>query len=110
MEGPKLAPLERTLLEEACRLADRLDQLDDFLRGHGDGWLRFHARNEDGSIVQVVVDKALSESRQQALAFKALVAEMRTSARGRQEEPAKEASVLDELASRRVERRRIAGQ
>jgi hypothetical protein len=107
-EGPKLGPAERVLLEEACRIADRCDQLDDFLRGREGAWMRFHSRNEDASIVEVVIDKALGEARQQALALKGLVAELRAS-RGKGEEPKREASVLDDLARRREERRRAAG-
>lgn len=102
-------PLERVLLEEACRLADRCDQLDDFLRGREGAWMRFRARNEDGSIVEVVVDKALSEARQQASTLKALVAELRASRAGKKEEPKPEATRRDELAKRREERRRAAG-
>jgi hypothetical protein len=108
-EGPKLGPAERVLLEEACRIADRCDQLDDFLRGREDAWMRFHARNEDGSIVEVVVDKALSEARQQASTLKALLVELRASRAGKKDEPKPEATRRDELAKRREERRRAAG-
>jgi hypothetical protein len=107
-EGPKLGPAERVLLEEACRIADRCDQLDDFLRGHEGAWMRFHSRNEDGSIVEVVVDKALGEARQQASTLKALIAELRASRAGKKEEPKPEASRRDELGKRREERRRRA--
>jgi sRNA-binding protein len=71
--------------------------------------MRFHARNEDGSIVEVVVDKALGEARQQASTLKALVAELRASRAGKKEEPKPEATRRDELAKRREERRRAAG-
>jgi hypothetical protein len=96
------------LLEEACRLADRLDRLDDFLTGRGDVWLRFHARNEDGSVVRVVVDRALSEARQQADTLRGIVADLvkRQGAKA-SEEP--EASGFDEITRRREERRRAAG-
>lgn len=77
MNGDSLPPAQRVLLEEACRIADRLDTLDDFLDGRRDSWMKFHARNEDGSIVEVVVDKALGEARQQATALKQLIAELR---------------------------------
>jgi hypothetical protein len=107
-DGP-LTGGERVLLEEACRLTDRLDQLDDFLRGHEGAWMRFHARNEDGSIVEVVVDKALAEARQQASTLKALIVELRASRAGKKEEPKPEATRRDELAKRREERRRAAG-
>jgi hypothetical protein len=102
------SPAELVLLEEACRLADRLDRLDDFLCGRQDAWLRFHARNEDGTIVRVVVDRALSEARQQADTLRSIVADLLKKAGGRvSEEPAKE-SILDELARRRTDRQQAA--
>jgi hypothetical protein len=103
-----LSPTERVLLEEACRIVDRCDRLDAFLRGREEAWLTFRDRNDDGSVVEVVVDKALSESRQQTLALKALVAELRAS-RGKAAEPKPEASRRDELAKRREERRKAQG-
>ena len=78
-DGPELRPAEQVLLEEACRSADRLDRLDRMLRGDEDAWIRFHSINEDGSIVQVVINNLLSEARQQQVAMKALLAELRTS-------------------------------
>jgi hypothetical protein len=99
--GDNLDPAKKVLAEEACRIADRLDRLDDFLRGREDAWLRFRARNEDGSIVQVVVDKALAEARQQAVALKQIVAELR---QGGKDKPETGGSVLDQLAARRAAR------
>jgi len=102
-----LSPVELVLLEEACRLADRLDRLDDFLCGRQDAWLRFHARNEDGSVVRVVVDRALSEARQQADTLRGIIADLsRKQGAKVTEEP--EASGSDDLASRRADRRRAA--
>jgi hypothetical protein len=107
-EREALSPPERLLLEEACRAADRLDKLDDFLTGRGDVWLRFRAANEDGSVVRVVVDRALSEVRQQADTLRGIVADLvRKQVVKSAEEP--EASGSDDLASRREERRRAAG-
>ncbi|WP_051723711.1 hypothetical protein [Micromonospora chokoriensis] len=78
-DGAALKPAERVLLEEACRTADRLDTLDRILRGDEDAWMRFRSLNDDGSIVSVVVNNVLSEARQQQVALKALLAELRTS-------------------------------
>lgn len=78
-EGDELKPGERVLLEEACRTADRLDVLDRILRGDEDAWMRLHAVNEDGSVVKVVLNNALAEARQQQVALKQLVAELRQS-------------------------------
>lgn len=76
-DGPELQPGERVLLEETCRAADRLDQLDRILRGDEDAWMRLHSRNEDGSIVQVVLNNALAEARQQQTTLARLLAELR---------------------------------
>lgn len=101
LEGPRLSGARRDLALEACRIVDRLERLDDFLRGREDAWLKFHARNEDGSIVEVVVDKALAEARQQAIALKQIVSELRQSAPAK---PQTGGSVLDQLAARRANR------
>lgn len=108
-ERSDLSPAERVLLEEACRTADRLDRLDAFLLGRQDAWLRFHARNEDGSVVRVVVDRALTEVRQQQDTFRGMVADLvkKQGAKAATGEP--EASPSDELAKRRAESRRTAG-
>lgn len=94
MKGDTLAPDQRVLLEEACRIADRLDELDDFLDGRQDAWMRFHSRNEDGSVVTVVIDKALSEARQQAVALKQLLSDLKSAA-GKQSPSGKVAGVVN---------------
>lgn len=73
-----LAPPELVLLEEACRLADRLDRLDAILNGDAGEWMRFRV-NDDGTEVTVTLDRALSEARQQQVALKALLGELRAS-------------------------------
>ena len=76
--GAELGPTDLVLLEEACRTTDRLDRLDAFLRGDSDRWIDFRENEATGAVV-VVIDKALSEARQQQLALKGVVAELRTS-------------------------------
>lgn len=73
--GASLGPLEATMLAEACRIADRLEQLDRQLRG--EDWLRFHARDDAGTQIDVYVDKVLSEAREQATAFKGIWSELK---------------------------------
>ena len=74
-------PAHLVLVEEACRIADRLDRLDRALADSTDAaWMRFQV-NEGGTEVTVVVDRVLAEARQQAVALKQLVAELRQSAR-----------------------------
>lgn len=71
-----LPPMAMVLLVEACRITDRLDTLDDNLQGGQSQWLDLEVDNE-GNTATVIVDKALSEARQQATALKQLVAEIR---------------------------------
>lgn len=106
-ERSDLSPVERVLLEETCRTADRLDRLDAFLSGREDSWLRFW-RNDDGTTVKVVVDRALTEVRQQQDTFRGMVADLvKKQAAKAPEQP--EASQSDELANRREAARRAAG-
>jgi hypothetical protein len=55
------------LLEEACRTADRLDRLDGLLSGDLEFWSVVE-RRDDGPL-EVVVDGALAEARQQGQAL-----------------------------------------
>jgi hypothetical protein len=68
-----LPPGHLILLDEACRMADRLDRLDELL-GQRKSWARFET--DDGGRVVVVVDSVLAESRQLATALKALLLEV----------------------------------
>lgn len=68
-----LTPAQRVLLEEACRIADRLDRLDGLLEGEHDAWL--HLSGSEGE-VRVVIDALLAETRQQATALRGLIAEI----------------------------------
>lgn len=104
-DGATLPPMQAVLLLESCRIADRLDKLDAQLRG--EDWLRFEV-DESGTEVTVIVDRVLSEARQQASALKAIVAELRqTTGRGKQKSAAdgKEAGIADltaRIAARRA--------
>lgn len=96
-------PARRVLIEEACRLADRLDKLDALLTGSSDAWLRFQV-DESGTEVTVLIDKPLAEARQQQMTLRAIVAELR---QGKVEAPSQGGGILDQLAARRAAR--IAG-
>lgn len=63
------------LVEEICRCADRLDRLDAIVNGRDRAWLTLDV--DDVGEVTVVVDKVLGEARQQQMAFKALLGELR---------------------------------
>lgn len=98
--GDGLTGTRRMVLEEACRLVDRLDRLDAILSGRDRAWLSLELA-DDGT-VEVVVDKVLGEARQHQLALKQLAAELRAS--GGTAKPAQEGSILDQLAARRAQR------
>lgn len=102
---PATPPAQRVLMEEACRIADRLERLDAILRGESDAWARFKV-GEDSDEVMVVVDRVMSEARQQAVALRQLVAELRQAAgvskpSGQQQQGG---SLRDQLAARRAAR------
>jgi hypothetical protein len=80
MSTLKLGPAHVLLLERACRKADRLERMDAQLRGRD--WLDVvEVPNADGAVVQLVVDKLLSEVRQTEVALKLDVAELRHAGR-----------------------------
>lgn len=60
------------LLEEACRIADRLDKLDGLLSGSVDVWCR--VTEDRAGDLAVTVDSALIEARQQAGVLRLLLA------------------------------------
>ena len=81
----ELDPSGSVLLGEACRIIDRLDRLSDSLNGRGRDWLKLADEIEvtaqrfgDGKniSVKVAVDGLLSESRQQQLALKTVLAQL----------------------------------
>lgn len=63
------------LLEEACRLADRLEQLDRLLQGDESLW-QFVSRGRGRGRIEVHVDAALVEARQQAVALRQVVSSL----------------------------------
>lgn len=87
-DAGQLPPMQAVLLLEACRIADRLDKLDSQLRG--EDWLRFDV-DETGAEVTVIVDRVLSEARQQATALKQIVAELRQTTGRAKQQPAADA-------------------
>ena len=74
------SPAAPVLIEEAGRIRDRLDRLAGQLDGRA--WLQMRTEdiaagmNAQTVNVRVVIDAALSESRQQALALKGILAEV----------------------------------
>jgi hypothetical protein len=62
------------LLEESCRIADRLDRLDALLIGDREAWAR--VVSDRGGDCELVIDSALSEARQQATTLQRLLASL----------------------------------
>ncbi|HEX8489327.1 MAG TPA: hypothetical protein VF642_12335 [Propionibacteriaceae bacterium] len=96
---------------EACRTADRLDELDSVIAGKGVlNLLQFRTRDRswwdsDGDEhvhIEVGFQSVLAEARQQQMAFKALLTELGLDVV--KAGPEKKGTALDELAKRRTGR------
>lgn len=75
------SPGQKVLAEEAGRIADRLDRIDAFLDGKKD-WLRVRtivSEFEDEVRIKISLDGALAEARQQQVALKTIISELRLS-------------------------------
>lgn len=85
VEVHELDPSQRVLLEESCRSADRLDELDSIIQGKGVlNLMRFRVADifDDGEgeknvRVEVKFDAVLGEARQQQTVLKQLLASLR---------------------------------
>lgn len=94
----------RVLLEEACRIADRLDRLEALIAGDDREWARieFTVRG-DRKEVRLVFDDALAEARQQANALRQIVTTLKLGSVT--DKKTGELSALDQLAAKRADRR-----
>ena len=72
-----LAAAELEILTEACRCADRLERLDEYLHDEDMSWLDVEKLRSDGATFRVTIDAALSEARQQQNIMKQLIASLR---------------------------------
>jgi hypothetical protein len=75
--GQSWGPAHRVLIEEACRIADRMEALDRLLQGDAADWVELVEAKGDPDRLVVVIDSALSEARQHAMAYKQILAELR---------------------------------
>lgn len=65
-------------LEEACRAKDRLDQLDEVLRGDSDTWMRLVLDiHSDGDVYELRMTQALAQANATANLMKQLLAALR---------------------------------
>lgn len=62
------------LLEEACRIADRLDKLDGLLKGNASAWASLMPDLLDEQVLVLQVGGALVEARQQANVLRQVIA------------------------------------
>lgn len=75
-EGFGIGPGSHHLALEACRCADRLDELDNVIGGKGVlHLLRFRTRTEDDDErrIEVIFDDVLAEARQQQMTLKQIL-------------------------------------
>jgi hypothetical protein len=102
--GQEFDAAGRVLLEEACRIADRLDRLEALIAGDDREWARieFTVRG-DRKEVRLVFDDALAEARQQANALRQIVTTLRLGTVT--DKKTGELSALDQLAAKRSSRR-----
>lgn len=59
---PGMGPADKVLLDEACRLLDRLDRFDELLAGDRDAWASVKWPYE-GEPAELIVNSVLSEAR-----------------------------------------------
>jgi hypothetical protein len=98
-----LDPAGRILLHEACRMTDRLEQMDLILRGDASTWAVISDDYAGGKrTTKVVLDDALAEARQQAATLRQLLTTLKL---GSAVERPTERGSLDQLAGRRAARR-----
>lgn len=83
--GALLGPMQRVLLLEACRMTDRLDKLDAVLAGEVQTWLTLELREDEEDEFErtfvVVINSAVAEARQTAVALKSVMSEIRMAGR-----------------------------
>lgn len=90
--------------EEACRLADRLEQLDRLLRQDVSAWAHLSELENHGYRAELVIDKAAAEARQTATTLAGLLRQLAPSPAAGAAKPTTTggpASGADTLAARR---------
>ncbi|WP_280224946.1 hypothetical protein [Nocardia farcinica] len=83
LHDPGDPPALTALVVEAARIVDRLDRLDALLSGDRDLWARLVPARRDDDVLEVRIDSAMQEARQQASVLRQLLAEI-----NRRKEPA----------------------
>lgn len=96
-----LTGIARALADEAVLTVERLEHLDRILQGDPDAWLDIVQRMPP-DVAEVTINAPLAEVRQQAMALKALLAELSKALGHEVAVPA--ATSFDDLAKKRQER------
>lgn len=99
-------PAVAALVVEACRIIDRLDNIDDIITGKSE-WIQlmhFRVGNEGDQTVTVTLDGVLSEARQQSAALKSLMMQLGVGKADMSGKVEKAVDPLDEISARRSAR------
>lgn len=99
-------PAVAVVVAEACRIIDRLDQLDAIITGKTE-WIQlmhFRVRNDEQQTVEVTIDGVLAEARQQAAALDRLLTKLGVGKADMSGRKGGAVDPLDEIAARRSAR------
>ncbi|OJU41812.1 MAG: hypothetical protein BGN97_03675 [Microbacterium sp. 69-10] len=98
--GKNLSEIEQQNLVEACRIADRLEKLDELVRGDEDAWFRLKLPRTDDGVIEVLINDPMKEARMHAAALRQLIApfEAVKSDEGTKEVPSNVASIKEAAA------------
>lgn len=96
------------LAEEACRIKARLDTLEGLISGSASSWFELKVTSE--GLPEVAINRPLAEARGQALALRALLAELRAVQGAAVEPVTTAADPADDLAKKREDKRAAAGR
>lgn len=99
-------PAVEMLVVEACRIMDRLDQIDAIITNKAE-WVQlmhFRVQNGDAQEVTVTIDGVLAEARQQSTALKGILAQLGLGKADLSGKNTKASDPLDDLAARRASR------
>lgn len=100
--GQKLSEIEQQNLVEACRIADRLEKLDELVRGDEDAWFRLKLPRTDERVIEILINDPMKEARMHAAALRQLLApfEVAKSDEGTKEVPSNVASIKEALGAK----------
>ncbi|MDA8439572.1 MAG: hypothetical protein M0Z51_12065 [Propionibacterium sp.] len=99
-------PAVSALVVEACRIMDRLDQIDAIITGKSE-WIElmhFRTATDAGDEIAVTLDDCLAEARQQSNALRGILTQLGVGKADLSGKIEKASDPLDDLAARRVAR------